>query len=138
MAHPLVEQAVEARLRAHWGDLCPIYVENTLAAPPGDGSPYLMLQFPVAQDRRWSRNRKLHQQTGGARIVIHLPSGTGTAQMTNWGERLCAIFRGERFDGVICAEPQPPSAGEPDGAYYWASVVVPFTFFYSAQPPAQS
>lgn len=132
MAHKQVEIAVEARLRAAWTE-CPIYVENGIAEPPADGLPYLMLQFPVADDRRRSLGTKLHEQSGAFRIVIHLPTGIGTDVMREWGEQISAIFRGVKFAGVQTVAPQPPFVNDtPEGGYIWGSIVVPFRFFYKA------
>lgn len=133
MANKLLEQAVEARLRARWSH-CDIFVENELDTPPTDGSPYLMLQFPVARDQRWALNKRFHQQDGAFRVVIHLGIGIGTDRMRDWGEEIAAIFRGERFSGATCDAPQPPGEGGKNGTYYWAAVVVPFLFHYSARP----
>lgn len=132
MAHKLVEIAVEARLRAQWST-SPIFVENVIAEPPADGSGYLVLQFPVSEDKRFALGRRFHEETGAFRIVIHLPTGIGTDMMRDWGEEISAIFRGVKFDRVQCAAPQPPFINDiGEGPYFWGSIVVPYRFFYSA------
>lgn len=131
MAHPAVEAAVEARLRAGFTE-CEIFVENVLSTPPDDGAPFIILQFPASTDRRRSIGTKFHEQEGAFRIVLHLPFGTGTDTLRAWGEQIAAIFRGAKFSGVQTVDPQSPFlSDQPEGNYTWAAIVVPFRYFYN-------
>lgn len=133
MAHKLVEEAVEARLRAGFEATCPIFVENVLAELPTDGQPFAVLQFPISDDRRRSLGTKFHEQSGAFRIVLHLPTGIGMEVMRDWGEQISALFRGVKFGGVQTVSPQSPFVNDtPEGGYVWGAIVVPYKFFYSA------
>lgn len=133
MAHKTVEEAVEARLRALWTE-CPIYTENLEAETPSDGSPFLLLQFPASQVRRWPINQRRYREEGGFRIVICLAAGTGMETMRDWGEMLRLMFLDVSFDGVNCRVPSDPFTDNrsTEGAYFYGALVVPFDFNFSA------
>jgi hypothetical protein len=132
MAYKLVEEAVEARLRAQW-TTCPIQLDNPeKRTTPADGAAYLVLQFPVADVSRWALNRKYYEERGGFRIVIHRPSGEGMATMRTWIETLSDIFRDERFGGITCHAPTHfIDDATPVGGYFLAAVVVPYQAHYA-------
>lgn len=130
MAHKLVEIAVEARLRAE--TVLPVFVENVIAEPPADGSPFLILQFPVASVERWPISSRVYRETGAFRLVLHVQSGTGTDQIRELGEQLAAIFCDKTFDRVNCRVPGAPFIDDsPEGGLIWASVVVPYDFTFN-------
>lgn len=131
MAHRDVEIAVEARLRA-LSPVPTIVVANTVAEQPADGSEYLELQFPVADVRRWTVNQRKYREVGGFRIVLHVPTGTGTGRIRDLGEELAAIFCDETFDGVNCRTPGSPYVDDAvEGPMIWASIAFPYDFTFS-------
>lgn len=130
MAHKEVEIAVEARLRA--GSALPVFVENVVAEPPADGSAFLILQFPFASVERWPVNQRVYRETGGFRLVLHVPSGTGTDTIRDLGEQLAALFCDQTFGGVRCRVPGAPFVDDsPEGALIWASIVCPYEFVFT-------
>ena len=131
MAHRDVEIAVEARLRAQW-NTSPVFVENVISSPPEDGAGFIILQFPVASVERWPVNERVYRETGAFRLVLHVPSGTGTDGIREAGEQLAAIFCDQTFDRVNCRVPGPPFIDDsPEGSLIWASVVVPYDFTFT-------
>ncbi|PZU87346.1 MAG: hypothetical protein DI527_18905 [Chelatococcus sp.] len=130
MAHKLVEAAVEARLRALWS-ASPVFVENTEAEPPADGSGYLMLQFPVADASRSAINERAYREEGAFRVVLHVPRDTGVQQIRDQGEAIAALFCDESFAGVNCRVPGPTFVGDAVGALSWASVTIPYDFNFT-------
>lgn len=131
MAHKQVEIAVEARLRAQWST-SPVFVENVIAESPADGSGYVVLQFPVASVERWPVNAKVYRETGAFRLVLHVPTGTGTDAIRDYGEQLAAIFCDETFDGVRCRVPGPPFVDDStEGPLIWASIVCPYEYVFT-------
>lgn len=131
MAHKQVEIAVEARLRAH-SPVAAVFVENVIAEPPADGSGYIVLQFPVASVERWPVNERVYRETGAFRMVLHVPRGTGTDAIRDYGEQLAEIFCDQTFDGVQCRVPGPPFVDDsPEGSLIWASIVCPYDFTFN-------
>jgi hypothetical protein len=62
MAHKAVEDAVDAYLAAHWST-CPIFTENSEGSTPVDGSPFIIVQYPVANTERATvGQRSLHRR----------------------------------------------------------------------------
>ncbi len=133
MAHHLVEEAVVAKLSADWS-LCPVVTENGSVAPPADGAPYLVLQFPIANARRVTVNERRYREEGAFRLVLHVRAGSGLARLRDWSEQLSALFRDQSFGGVVCQVPGPPftDGKGADGGYFWAAIVAPYTFNYTA------
>ncbi len=134
MAHPDVETAVEARLRTFWADQTLIYTANDgNQEQPSDGeTPFLTLQFPVADVQRWALGDRYYREEGGIRIVLSVPQGTGKGWLGTKGEEIASLFRDRKFDGV---ETQAPSSAQIDdredaGGYFVAYVVAPYTFNY--------
>jgi len=133
MAHRDVEVAVETRLRSLWTE-CPIYTENLETQTPSDGSPFLLLQFPVSQVVRWPINQRRYREEGGFRIVICLPTGIGMDTMRAWGEQLRLMFLDVSFSGVNCRVPTDPFTDDrsTEGAIFYGAIVVPFDFNWTA------
>lgn len=134
MAHKHVEREVLARLEAEWTRSadCPVFTENTKADAPDGGEAFIILQFPSSSDRRIALGTRHHVQEGAFRMVLHLPTGIGTETAQDWGEELCAIFRGVKFAGIQTVAPQAPSMNETgEGPYVWVSIAVPFWYSYA-------
>lgn len=129
MAHKQVEIAVEARLRA--STAMPVFVENVIAEPLADGSAYIVLQFPVSSIQRWPLGNRVYREVGAFRLVLHVPTGTGTDQIRDIGEQLAAAFCDQTFDRVNCRVPGAPFIDDrSEGGLIWASVVVPYDYSF--------
>ena len=131
MARKAVVDAVEARLTALWTE-CPVIGMNTVGEPPADGSDYLLVQYPVADDERIAVNQGLYRETGGIRFVLHMQRGFGIAAALARSEALTALFRDQSFGGVITQTPSSAflDNSNEDGNYLVLSLVVPFTHNY--------
>lgn len=131
MAAQVVKDAFAGRLVQGVTDL-PMPATNTSEAPK-DGSAYMVLQFPVTNSEPitvGAPGENIYRDTGVARVVINVPSGSGLAQAGAWADQICNLFRGATFEGVRC---YAPSAGPEDdrndnGVYYQQSVVIPYEF----------
>jgi len=109
MAGKAVIDAVTARLQANW-TLCAIVLDDTTGQGPGDGSPYVTLEFPVAIENQitiGSPGNNVFRETGAFRIKLVAPTGKGLSQATDWIDQLRAIFRGKQFSGVTTYAPSP-------------------------------
>jgi len=126
MASHAVMEAVDARLDDGW-DRCPILGENDQGETPQDGSPFLIVQYPVGSSRRWSVSDRLYRETGAIRFVIHTEIGEGKTKGAQWGDVLASLFRDRRFGGIRTQAPTPPTEGIGDGNYHVTSLSVPYT-----------
>ena len=109
MAGKAVIDAVTARLQANW-TLCAIVLDDTTGQGPGDGSPYVTLEFPVAIENQitiGSPGNNVFRETGAFRIKLVALTGQGLSQATDWIDQLRAIFRGKQFSGVTTYAPSP-------------------------------
>jgi hypothetical protein len=127
MASKYVEEAVETYLAANWSD-CPVLTENEEQEAPADGSPFLVVQFPVADSRRPPLYTRVYREEGGFRILINVERGGGTTKMRQYGDDLVQLFRDVEFDGVKCRTPTEVfTDDESDRGNYWVgSLVVPY------------
>lgn len=138
MASKTVEDAVDAALAAWAAAHSPVVTvltENTQAEAPADGSPFLIVQYPVANTRRLPIKRGLYVEEGGFRIVINVQRGRGTAAMRTMGSELGALFRDvDLTNGVQCLVPTEPFTDEQSdqGNFFRGSLVVPYRYVYSA------
>lgn len=132
MARKAVVDAVEARLAALW-TACPVIGMNTVGEPPADGSDFLIVQYPIADDSRITVNQGLYRETGGIRFVLHTQRGFGVAEALTLSETLTALFRDQTFDGITTQTPSSAFLDDSnDNANYLVlSLVVPFTHNYA-------
>ncbi len=128
MAHQSVEAAVIARLAANW-TMTPIIAGNEALQTPADGSSFVFIEFPVANDRPAALS-KVHREDGAFRIVVSTEIGSGRAKSSDWANLIAAIFRNQHFDGVRCYTPSV-SGGRDAGNYFQRTVIVPYFFPYS-------
>jgi hypothetical protein len=135
MAHPAVIDAIEARLAAGFTE-CPIHSENTMSSTPGDGSPFLVVQFPFARST-WATidgpDGSDFEEEGAVRFILFVERGAGAQQGRQWLEKVASIFRGAVFDNVQCFAPDSPVADDrnEDGVYYALSMACPYEFTIS-------
>jgi hypothetical protein len=103
---------------------------NSEAETPGDGSPFIAVQFPVARNSRPVVDRGLYREEGGFRIVINAERGKGAGQALIWADQLAVQFRDKKFGGVSCQVPSSPFIDDRNesGMYFKAAIVVPYTF----------
>src|SRR3954467_15538734 len=129
MASKYVEDTIEGHLEANW-TLSPILTENMQGSTPEDGSPFLRLQFPVADVGRWAVDQRYYREEGGFRIIIAVENGSGTAKIRDWGAQLAALFRDKKIGDVITLAPSEPFTDDAsnEGNYFVGSMVVPYTY----------
>lgn len=136
MASKLVVDAVEARLTANWTN-CPVRGANASGDVPADGSAFLTVQYPVANEEHITLGpvgQRTFRETGGIRFVLSLPAGQGTSFGLGWADQLRALFRAQQFGGVSCLAASPAFIADAneDGVYFKLSVVVDYYFDISA------
>jgi hypothetical protein len=133
MALAAVVNAVSARLGATWSGL-KVQGPNTIEDAPDDGSPFLALQFLVANTEQISfgaPGSNIWREEGVFRIVVNAARDqAGAAQALAWADDIAALFRGKQFGGVVTFA---PSAGPLDdrndnGNFFQLSVAVPYQF----------
>lgn len=127
MASKVVEEAVEARLAANWNET-QIFTENQEGETPSDGSPFIILQFPVSNTRRLTVNNRCFEETGVFRIIINAARGEGMQTIRDWGAELSDIFQYQTFDSVRCMSVSEPFTDESSdqGNYFQGTMVVDF------------
>lgn len=130
MARKAVVDAVMARLDALW-DGPPIMETNVLGDAPGDGSAFVMVQFPVANEHRatfGAPGANIYREEGGIRFVINVERGKGVSDALTLADKMAGIFRGKEFQGVQTFAPSSPAIDDrnEEGLFYQVSVVVPY------------
>lgn len=128
MAKQAVTDAVRDRLVANF-TLAPLLKLNETTVTPADGSSYVRLEFPVANDRQVTLGRE-YREEGAFRISVVTEIGSGVTKSMTWCEQIATIFRNQKFSGVDCRTPTIRE-GMDDGSYFIASVIVPYRFEYS-------
>jgi Bacteriophage related domain of unknown function len=109
MAGKAVVDAVGARLQSNW-TATPVVIDDTTGEGTGDGSPYVTVEYPAAQENQitvGSPGNNIFRETGAFRIKIISPTGQGLDQPLIWIDQLRAIFRGKQFNGVTTFAPSP-------------------------------
>lgn len=127
MASQYVEETIGEYLAGNW-TLCPILTENLQGQAPEDGSPFLVLQFPLSETTRLSTGTRRYREEGGIRLLIHVERGGGVVKLREWGDTLGDLFRDQTIGGIHCLVPSEPFAGdqEESDAHWSASMVVPY------------
>lgn len=127
MAHLLVVQAVENRIRANF-DRCPVFVENEMAETPSDSSRFIVIDFPWCRSN-WVSAEEFEEE-GGFRVLAAVERATGTHEVRGWLDEIAALFRGARFDGVQCYAPQSPVTDDQSDrdTYFRLEITVPYRF----------
>jgi hypothetical protein len=140
MARKAVSDAFYARLGSVVGDTrywvasdatqVPVYNNNATGSTPTDGSPFIVVQFPIASTERWPVSDRIYIETGTARLLIMTRRGSGTSKAHRWGDELADLFRDQNFAGVKCQVPTSPLTHDDneEGGYHRTSVLVPYTF----------
>ncbi|MGV6875928.1 hypothetical protein ACUSIJ_24990 [Pseudochelatococcus sp. B33] len=131
MASKTVMDAVKALLPSIWTGT-PVYWPNDPnGQPPLDGSEFLAVQFPVAEEH----GTPSPLETGGVRFVYSVPAGAGTDPYMQKIDAFRDALRGRFFLGVLFQAPSPPTMldGEDDhGSYFLISFAIPYRHFVGA------
>jgi hypothetical protein len=129
MATKSAKDAIRARLSANWTNSVILGVNHDME-PPTDGSPWVRVTFPVANDDKLTLGPR-YRDGASAFIAVATEIAIGIDKSEEWCEAIAAIFRGQKFDGVDCAFDAPTiNEGHDEGSYWIASVVVPYRYFY--------
>jgi hypothetical protein len=130
MPHKSASDAIRARLAANWTKSAILGV-NADMEPPTDGSPWVRVTFPVANDDKLALGPR-YRDGSSAFIAVATEIAIGLEKSSEWCSEIAAIFRNHKFDGVDCAFAAPTiNEGRDQGSYWIASVVVPYRYFYS-------
>lgn len=129
MAQPEVEAFVMQRLADQWYR-CPVVVMNTTGEAPGDGSPYLLVQYPASNNGMRDIGEYQPAEEGGVRFVLHMYPGEGIQRPSEWGREIGDIFRSVRSGGLKFGAPSSPffDDSNDEGSYFLCTVVAPYTF----------
>lgn len=126
MASSAAMTALDAAITAAWPHT-PIHFPNVAGAVPNDGSPLLIVTYPVANETMLTvgaPGANVWREEGAVRVVLSLPVGMGLTQDgVSWPARfddLRAALRGKVFDGVVTFEATPPATNDQSdrGAYF--------------------
>lgn len=135
MPSAAVESAFRERLEANWDTANGVIVgSNGVTEPPSDGSPFLIIQYPVVQNSRPMLTRKRFEE-GAARIIFNAESGAGLEGPLEKAEGIASAFRGDRLKigsslNVEVFEPSPPIVNDnnDEGTYCEFAVIVPYRY----------
>ena len=125
--------AVESYLATNWSATAVLSV-NQDAQTPADGSPFLVTQYPVANEQHIGMaavGQRSFRESGVIRLVLSAPRGQGRAQALIWCDQLRALFRAKVIgSGVTCRMPSPPNENNANdvGNYYVLSIAIPYYF----------
>lgn len=133
MPSKAVADAVEARLAANW-NTTPIFGINEQGMTPGDGSPFVAVQYPVQGENQLtlgSPGANHYREAGAFRVVVNEQRGIAAARALGWCDTLRALFRGQYFDGVQTFAPSPPVINDANdlGNYFQVSFAVPYRYY---------
>lgn len=142
MPSAVVEAAFRTRLEANWNIANGVILgSNEVFTPPND-APFLIIQYPVAQNTRPVLARKRFEE-GAARIIYNALTGQGLAVPLELADTIAAAFRGDRLkigasSNVEVFEPSPPIINDDneEGNYVEFAIVVPYRYQFST--PADS
>ena len=134
MASKAVVDAVKARLAANF-TRCVVLVDNVDTRGPVDGSPYLDVQFPLANENQITAGtpgRNVFREEGAIRLVLSIRLGDPLDNALAWIDELRALFRGVQFAGVTTFAPSPSvqdnAAYVAGGTRVLLSTAVPYHF----------
>lgn len=138
MPSAAVEAAFMTRLEANWNIADGVILgSNEVFVPPSDGSPFVLIQYPVAHNRRPTLARRRFEE-GAARIVYNAQTGAGLAGPLAKADTIAAAFRGDRLKigsslNVEVFEPSPPIINDQNeqGNYVEFAVIVPYRYQFN-------
>lgn len=132
MVAKAVVDAVEARIGVSWisvdGTHVPVFGINTTGQTPVDGSPFIEVQYPAANENQISigtPGAQIFRETGGIRFVLSIARGLGVEQGMGWVDEIRALFRGKQFGGVnTWGVSSPVLDNSNDAGNYWTLAFV--------------
>lgn len=135
MPSAAVEAAFRARLEANWNIADGAIIgSNEVMTAPSDGSPFVIIQYPVANNIRPVLTRKRFEE-GAARIIYNAQVSSGLPSPLAKADAIAAAFRGDRLivSGVEMFEPSPPIINDDneEGNYFELAVIVPYRYQFS-------
>lgn len=128
MAHPNVETAIYDHFVANW-TRCAIMQPNVDMALPGDGSPWLLINYPVSRASKVTL-RQRSRETGSIRVVVAVEIGIGGTKSRQWAEEIAALLSRKTIGGVVC-DVASVGDGFDDGSNYRRSVIVPYRYEFT-------
>ncbi|WP_425105486.1 phage tail terminator-like protein [Ancylobacter sp.] len=128
MASADVMKAVKLRLDGFW-TLTPISYPNEVFETPIDASPYLEVQYPIANEGPASigaPGANVQREEGVIRFVLYVERGTGVVTGTEWLDDLRRHFRNQDFGPVRTYQASPPVTDDrnADGNYWSISAAI--------------
>ena len=135
MPSAAVEAAFRTRLAANWNTANGVILGvNEVGEPPSDGSPFLLIHYPVSMSKRTALTRHRFEE-GAARIILNAPTGGGLPTWLALADTITEMFRGDKlvFDGVEAFEPSPPivNDNQDQGNYFELAVIVPYRYQFN-------
>lgn len=136
MPSQAVFAAVMARLESNW-DETPITDPNGGGRVPARNTPYLTVEFPIANEEQLtvgSPGHNVFREEGAFRIVLSVPIGHKLTPFNAWIDELRTVFRAQSFAGVETwgAAPAITNTRSANGAYFELSFSVPYRFDFLA------
>lgn len=126
--------AVKALLQANWAHT-PIVYPNEQSSVPGDGSAFLVVEYPVAsedQNALGPPGVRLFRETGAIVLTLAIPTGLGVnptaTPYAQWMDDLRAAFRGISAPPLqtLAVDPCFFDGGSEKGAYCELSISVAY------------
>jgi hypothetical protein len=135
MPSAAVEAVFRTRLEANWNIADGVILgSNEVMTAPSDGSPFLIIQYPVANNTRPMLKTKRFEE-GAARIVYNAKVSSGLPGPLAKADTIAAAFRGDRLvvSGVEIFEPSPPIINDnnEDGNYFELAIIVPYRYQFN-------
>lgn len=136
MPSAAVESVFRTRLAANWNTANGVIVgANGVSETPSDGSPFLLIHYPVSTADRPVLTRKRFEE-GAARIIYNVPKGMLLETSLPRADTIAALFRGDQLivNGVEFFEPSTPIVNDDndEGNYYEIAVIVPYRYQFNA------
>lgn len=136
MPSAAVEEVFRTRLEANWDTADGVILgSNGVTKAPADGSPFVIIQYPVAQNTRPMLTTKRFEE-GAARIIYNAEVGSGLEDPLALADAIAAAFRGDRLivSHVEIFEPSPPMINDDneDGNYCEFAVIIPYRYQFDA------
>lgn len=131
MPSQAVANAVESYLAANW-TTTPVIGLNTIGIAPADGSPFVVVEYPVQIENQLTLGApgvNQYRETGAFRIVVNEQRSIGTSRAFGWCDTLRALFRGQVISGVVQTfAPSPPVVNDANdrGDFFQVSFSCPY------------
>lgn len=130
MADAVVLAAVRARQEANW-TTAPVVYPNEPFPLPGNGSPFVQVDFPLAESDQASLGApgaNKFRDRGTIRFIVNTETGRGPDLALQYVGQIADLFRAQVFGGVITYAPSPPIYLGAEGMYAAWSTSVPYKY----------